>query len=266
MDFESCEDLNELCMRMRRFKCSKSENTRKESSRTRGILKKSRSADAASIINIKMKMSEEIRGSRDDITVCDDHSSNATSKNVTFADDCNCDLVEIRQFVPSSENIHLWSNRGYFQDKKINANCCSSESETRHPELAICFKDPCLDEDFLKRFQERHVALEKCGARIRTITGIILVRNVEYNKSVFVRCTVDKWETYLDINAVYIPNSSEQETDRFAFSLQLPKCSFELEFAVCYKLSNREYWDNNESRNYKIQDILHVGLDDGKQK
>ena len=162
--------------------------------------------------------------------------------------------------------MDLWASSDYF--KEINPThqnkpktSFSLRTFQRPPELAICFKDPYLEPDFTEKFRSRNVALDRCGARERVVTGVVIVRNIEYHKEVFVRYTLDKWNTIHHTEAVYIPNSSDGDTDRFTFSMVFPKCCEIMEFAVCYKLSHREFWDSNDGKNYKVKDILYAATD-----
>jgi len=263
MPRDSFDDLARLCLQFETIekhspKCRHGDHGRPTSSLRRGILKKSASLGLATEYPTKTKQCVEHRIESDDV----DNTDDGNSKNVTFADDCDCDLVEIRKFVPSSEDMDLWSSCEYFQRTTIDIRTSrfrdfNSSSLPGTPQLALCFRDPFLDPEFDEKFKKRSVALERCGAKDRVISGIILVRNIEYKKHVFVRSTVDSWKTSSDIDAVHIPNSSHGGTDRFTFSLVLPKCSYDLEFAVCYRLSTGDHWDNNDDRNFRVQDVLY---------
>ena len=71
-----------------------------------------------------------------------------------------------------------------------------------------------------------------------------------------IRYTLDSWVTSTDVDACYLPNSNDGDTDRFSFSLALPRNHKEMEFAIRYKTGTAEYWDNNFNRNYKVKDAL----------
>jgi len=215
---------------------------------------KAKSADAATLLRLKSELAVEINIDNDE-----DEDEICNAKNVVFADDQN--LVEIRKFVPSNDNMDLWATCDYYKEIRKPKTSFSLKNTARPPELAICFKDPYLETDYMEKFRTRNVALDRCGARERVITGVVMVRNIEYHKTVFVRFTLDKWKTNHRAEAVYIPNSSDGDTDKFTFSLVQPKYCEELEFAVCFKLSTSEHWDNNGGKNYKVQDILYASKD-----
>jgi len=191
------------------------------------------------------------------------------SKNVTFADDKNMSLVKIHNFVASTERLDQWHfskfHQTHFKTENLPGNRQPSlllkpvNKFVRKPvELLLCFNEPCDSVDFKERFARECVALERCATRDRTVTGIILVQNLEFHKYVGVRYTVDGWKTSDEVEACYVPNSNDGDTDRFSFTLSLPKSYKELEFAVRYKAGNlTEYWDNNFNRNYKVKDAFH---------
>jgi protein phosphatase 1 regulatory subunit 3A/B/C/D/E len=93
------------------------------------------------------------------------------------------------------------------------------------------------------------------GAYDSSITGTIRVANLCYNKTVTVRYTINKWVTFDDVIASYILGSNDGTTDRYSFSISLPKSitlGSRLELAIRYDAVdiNRTYWDNNFEDNY----------------
>lgn len=244
----------------------------------RGILKKSASADEASIRLLRASIfftSNTISRHHSesnltiDIPLINEHSAQATElsspkspqKNVTFADDNNLSLVEVRNFIPSNDRLDVWAHSPIFCNSSIHCigrggkDVANGAKIFKKPvELLICFKEPCNAADFHERFNHQCVALERCGTRDRAVTGIILVKNIEFEKHVFVRYTLDHWKTSCDVETNYVPNSNDGVTDRFTFFLSLPKACKEMEFAVRFQTSSEEYWDNNQNRNYKVKD------------
>ena len=185
-------------------------------------------------------------------------------KKVSFADTLQKSLVEIRNFTPSNEDLNLWSDSAYFQNyytqKRWNGDNTAPNNEKvvidNPATIVLSFKDPSLHPAFKEVFQHQNVALEKCSTRDRSITGIILVKNIDFKKRVFIRHTVDKWRTMMDTDASYLPNSTDGLTDRFMFTLHYPKNYPEMEFCICYSVQSGEFWDNNHRKNYKVQDVL----------
>ena len=89
----------------------------------------------------------------------------------------------------------------------------------------------------------------------RTVSGLIIVNNLAYHKSVVVRHTFDSWETVLNVPAYYVSSSDEGKRDIFGFNLVFPIDRMELLFALQYIVNGREFWDNNYGNNYKIVDF-----------
>jgi len=248
---------------------------RKNDETPRSILKKAASADSASIAKLReaLLLTKRLSISLSDTNLSqqavDDNDDSlhtrprSPSKNVTFADDNNLSLVKIHNFVPSSERLDQWqfnTSQTNFRNNRLSGNEALSLAKgkvIRRPvELLLCFKEPCDSPDFTERFKYKCVALERCATRDRTLTGIILVKNIEFEKHVSVRYTVDGWKTTDDVEAYYVPNSNDGETDRFSFTLSLPKSYKEMEFAIRFKTNSSEFWDNNFNRNYKVRDAL----------
>ncbi|KAI9099554.1 putative phosphatase regulatory subunit, partial [Phlyctochytrium arcticum] len=97
----------------------------------------------------------------------------------------------------------------------------------------------------------------------RVLVGSILVRNLDFGKSVTVRYTIDGWTTSSDVRATFgnvvSRNTWEfQGMDRFVFRIELNR-EFatdaqyaHLQFAVKYEVLGQTHWDNNEGNNYQV--------------
>jgi len=85
---------------------------------------------------------------------------------------------------------------------------------------------------------------------------------------VFARCTSDNWRTYADLPAQRVTglDSLGLGYDRYCFAVRRPATTSPLdrhfaagtpsatvEFAVCYELEDRTFWDNNDETNYRIE-------------
>ncbi|CEI94452.1 hypothetical protein RMCBS344292_08663 [Rhizopus microsporus] len=82
--------------------------------------------------------------------------------------------------------------------------------------------------------------------------GKVLVRNLDYQKTVTVRYTFDYWETVQNVHAIYQSNyHSNTLYDVFTFKINIQSSS--LYFAIHYKVGSQEFWDNNDCKNYEIQ-------------
>lgn len=143
------------------------------------------------------------------------------------------------------------------------------------------------------------VALENCVALTDehnplTISGIVRVANIAYDKRVHIRWTADGWTSLAspadsgthEVLANYLPGSSDGCTDRFAFvihptpevvdvlhrraeavtagTVSPPAAAPRLEFVISYEAGGAggaKHWDNNSGRNYGI--VLSVGVGSG---
>ena len=85
---------------------------------------------------------------------------------------------------------------------------------------------------------------------------MVLVKNIDFHKNVIVRSTIDNWISSKETEAVYVPNSNDGDTDRFTFTLTVPKNEKQMEFAIRYLVSSNEFWDNNYNKNYQVNDVV----------
>ncbi|KAG2237706.1 hypothetical protein INT48_009644 [Thamnidium elegans] len=91
----------------------------------------------------------------------------------------------------------------------------------------------------------------------KLMTGKILVRNLDYHKTVTIRYSFDFWETIENCEAKFKQQDDHKNNntsyDVFTFNISVPIDATNLYFAVNYKVGSKEFWDNNEGRNYEIQ-------------
>ena len=74
----------------------------------------------------------------------------------------------------------------------------------------------------------------------------IKVKNISYKKHVYIRASFDEWRTSIDYDAKYIESPNDKHD---IFTCKLPIKNF-IKFAICYKVSNMEYWNNNGENFY----------------
>ncbi|EJU02906.1 hypothetical protein DACRYDRAFT_106989 [Dacryopinax primogenitus] len=105
------------------------------------------------------------------------------------------------------------------------------------------------------------------------ICGTVIVRNIAFHKNVTIRCTVNDWQTFMDVSSHHMshldslpyptphrPPSVSPDTrrwDRFRFKIRIEdvKWSFEevtMYLAVRFACSGQEWWDNNGGSNYRV--------------
>jgi len=124
--------------------------------------------------------------------------------------------------------------------------------------LCACFAQPGFSPDFLRRVEERRVSLEHCTVDDTTlsVSGMIRVANICFEKRVSIRSTCNGWMTFSDEVAVYIPGSNDSQTDQFSFVIHLPDYfdfSSRMEFSVMFVAGSDIYWDSNFGANYRIE-------------
>ncbi|KAI9334321.1 putative phosphatase regulatory subunit-domain-containing protein [Pilaira anomala] len=102
------------------------------------------------------------------------------------------------------------------------------------------------------------IRIEKGSIRLEEneqMYGKILVRNLDYHKTVTIRYSFDFWETMDNCEARYHQQDDHKNNayDVFSFKIKVPKEATTLYFAVNYKVGSKEFWDNNQGRNYEVR-------------
>lgn len=186
--------------------------------------------------------------------------TSAAAKKVQFADLVGRQLEFVKNITPSSSEDNLCALVGAWKSHcDINGNLLPRRVKYLFP----CFIQPSKAIDrFLKRVYSQNVCLENIVCENFVVTGVIRVTNLCYSKEVTVRFTLDSWETYQDIWADYMSTCSDGKTDKFSFRITVPH-DFEvnkyMEFAICYRVLNQKFWDNNDRSNYHVR-CLEVAL------
>ena len=89
-----------------------------------------------------------------------------------------------------------------------------------------------------------------------TLRGNIRVVNLCYSKSVYARVSLDRWTSYFDLPAEYVPGSSDRKTDRFTFHYTLvppfERMGTRVELCLRYETSVGTFWANNKEMNYVL--------------
>ena len=181
-------------------------------------------------------------------------STTAGVKKVSFADLVGLKLEFVRTITPSSSEDNLCTVDGAWKP-----HCDNTEHSPRKRVKCLypCFVQPSEKTDsFMKRVYSQNVCLEYIACNNLVITGLIRVTNLSYMKEVTVRFTLNGWQTYRDIWADFMSTCSDGKTEQFSFRISLPH-DFEenrhMEFAIRYRVSNQEFWDNNNRNNYHVR-------------
>uniref|UniRef100_A0A3B3C363 CBM21 domain-containing protein n=1 Tax=Oryzias melastigma TaxID=30732 RepID=A0A3B3C363_ORYME len=162
-------------------------------------------------------------------------------RKVSFADAFGLDLVSVKEFdnIEVAEAEESWPDGG---DQEFYLTCL--------------FTVPLSPEELDLRLQAQMLELESIELLPGTTTlrGIIRVVNLCYAKNIYVRMTLDQWNSHFDLPAEYIPGSSDMRTDRFAFCYT-PTPPFEkegtrVEFCLRYETPAGTFWANNKGMNY----------------
>ncbi|KAI7900990.1 putative phosphatase regulatory subunit-domain-containing protein [Cokeromyces recurvatus] len=99
-----------------------------------------------------------------------------------------------------------------------------------------------------------------------TLMGTVQVANLAFEKHVLIRYTLDDWATFQEVEANYQePIAHSADTwDRFCFTIELYAPQHHthktLYLAVHYAVAGRDFWDNNDHKNYEIDIVPDVQL------
>ncbi|XP_054588822.1 protein phosphatase 1 regulatory subunit 3A [Nothobranchius furzeri] len=205
--------------------------------------------DGAVIIRIRPK-SSPIPSRKSSFTDEDSEPepSLSCSRRVSFADAKGLSLVQVKKF-------DAWDSP--------NPPTYDSTS-TDGPEiqefflLPLTFSLPVPDNELVARVQEQKIELETIELLPGTtiLKGVIRVLNISYDKSVYVRTTLDDWCTHFDLLAEYIPSSSDGVMDGFLFKLTLAPPFRDqrarVDFCLRYETPMGTFWANNNNKNYVV--------------
>ncbi|XP_042156046.1 uncharacterized protein LOC112216832 isoform X2 [Oncorhynchus tshawytscha] len=170
-------------------------------------------------------------------------------RKVSFADAFGLDLVYVKEF----DSTDLTGAEV--------ADPPEPEVKVKEPDeyfLSSLFTVPSSPEELEQRLQDQKLELESIELLPGTtaLRGIVRVVNLCYNKSLYIRISLDSWKTNFDLLAEYVPGSSDGTTDRFAFRLTLvPPFEMEgtrVEFCLRYETSVGTFWANNSDMNYVL--------------
>ncbi|TSK13233.1 Protein phosphatase 1 regulatory subunit 3A [Bagarius yarrelli] len=159
-------------------------------------------------------------------------------RKVSFADAFGLDLVSVKEF-----------------DNRVES---AEGREKKKLYLSCFFSVPASDEELECRLRQNKLELERIELLpgSSTIRGTVRVLNLSYHKVIYVRTTLDDWQSHFDQLAEYVPGSSNGETDRFSFQLTLtppfPLDGLRVEFCLCYESSTGIFWANNGGMNYVL--------------
>jgi len=177
-------------------------------------------------------------------------------KKVSFADDVGLALEDVRILTESSDVPPTLST-----ELLARLNLGSSSPSVEPLSVIFNFSQPGSDYLNLRnKVENDKVSLENVTVKGRSMMGTVRVKNVAFEKKVFVRFTNNNWLTYEDFPATYVPVTGSspltpQPYDTFAFEVSLPSSIIEAEnmhFAVCFQAGAEQFWDSNNGENYEV--------------
>lgn len=124
--------------------------------------------------------------------------------------------------------------------------------------LVPMFQQPGGNVEFLDRVRDQNVCLENAVVTdpiCLTISGTVRVRNLDFNKSVHIRYSLDSWVSYADFQASYIDKSCDGFSDKFCFTIFGNSLNIgqRIEMAVRFSCKGEQFWDSNYGVNYCFQ-------------
>ncbi|KAM9705571.1 uncharacterized protein ppp1r3aa [Menidia menidia] len=170
-------------------------------------------------------------------------------RKVSFADAFGLDLVSVKEF----DNVEA--------TEPDPVNWSGDRPAARALEefyLSCLFTAPSSPEELEQRLQAQMVELESIELLpgTSTLRGHVRVANLCYSKSVYARMSLDRWGSFFDLLAEYVPGSSDRKTDRFTFRYTLvppfDKEGVRIEFCLRYETSVGTFWANNKDMNYVL--------------
>lgn len=185
-------------------------------------------------------------------------------KIVRFADVLGLDLADVKTFldeiptVPRSayNDLMIATDDDVIDEPDISARANSGPIVDKI--LVPLFQQPGGMPGFLELVREQNVCLENAiviDPICMTISGTVRVRNLDFNKSVHARYTLDSWYSYSDFQANYIDKSCDGFSDKFSFTIfgNALQIGQRLEMAIRFSCKGDQYWDSNFGTNYCFQ-------------
>ncbi|XP_047418570.1 protein phosphatase 1 regulatory subunit 3A [Sciurus carolinensis] len=169
------------------------------------------------------------------------------TRRVSFADNFGFNLVSIKEF-------DCWELPGVSTNFDLKKDTFYTEEYVLSP----LFDLPSSKEDLMQQLQVQKAILESTEypPGSTSMKGIIRVLNISFEKLIYVRMSLDDWQTHYDILAEYVPNSCDGETDQFSFKITLvppyQKDGSKVEFCIRYETSVGTFWSNNNGTNYVL--------------
>ncbi|XP_074643485.1 protein phosphatase 1 regulatory subunit 3B-like [Tubulanus polymorphus] len=175
-------------------------------------------------------------------------------KTVSFADCKGFSLTKVRYMTEQSDTPPKLENCPHMALIIQRAE----DQSFVPPAIVLDFPQPASDYlSFRQKLDTNCVCLENVIAKEYNLAGTVKVKNIAFEKSVFVRWTCDGWQSFADIQTDFLTTGDSSPTvyDTFGFELIVPEnltSDDAVEFAVCYECNGNQYWDNRGGTNYRV--------------
>lgn len=186
-------------------------------------------------------------------------------KRVMFADDCGLELTTVKVMTEPSDVPPRLS------PSVFRALLGDAFDEEVKPSASwiVDFTQPASEYvKFRETLERQNVALENVLVRNDQckMVGTIKVKNIDFEKNVIVRFTDNNWQSYFDRPAVFQRTAATSNVyDTFCFDIDIPcddATHNRIDFCVCFRTTNGEYWDSNGGSNYSlVSPSLHQQLE-----
>ncbi|XP_055292582.1 protein phosphatase 1 regulatory subunit 3E [Moschus berezovskii] len=182
-----------------------------------------------------------------------------TRKRVRFADALGLELAAVRRFRPGElprvpRHVQVQLQRDALR------HFAPCQPRARGLQEARAALEPASEPGFAARLQAQRICLERVEAGPLGVAGSARVLDLAYEKRVSVRWSADGWRSQREAPAAYAgPAPPPPRADRFSFRLPAPPIGGSLLFALRYRVTGREFWDNNGGRDYALRGPEHPG-------
>ncbi|XP_012589446.1 PREDICTED: protein phosphatase 1 regulatory subunit 3E, partial [Condylura cristata] len=163
-----------------------------------------------------------------------------TRKRVRFADALGLELAAVRRFRPGElprvpRHVQIQLQRDALR------HFAPCQPRARGLQEARAALEPASEPDFVARLQAQRICLERAEAGPLGVAGSARVLDLAYEKRVSVRWSADGWRSQ-------------------PFRLPAPPIGGALLFALRYRVTGHEFWDNNGGRDYALRGPEHPGV------
>lgn len=171
---------------------------------------------------------------------------------VTFADEQGFALDSVRYLTPPNDYLSPLLIMESVSDK-VESRLLRQSIPRRV--LLPLFEQPNSLADFEIKLKKNNIVLEYTFSNCMSIYGSVRVLNISFEKQIFIRYSIDGWKTVRNLKASYSHHHEDSDSDSFSFyhnfSMWLTTLK-RVEFAIQFLANGKEFWDNNEGKNYSL--------------